>query len=206
MDQPLLEHALHAAEPFIERYGYLGIFGAVFVEGFGAPAPGQTMIIAGSLLAADGELDLALVLGLSWAAAVLGDNVGYAIGHFGGHKLLLRYGKRVGLRADRLARVEAIFDERGGWIVMVARFFDVLRQLNGIVAGSTGMHWWRFVMFNAIGAALWVGVWGFGSYRLGRHISAVLNIFKRFEPFAISIGIAGLVALVVYLSRRNARS
>lgn len=203
MHPTLIEHYLAAARPLLERYGYFGIFGAVFVEGFGLPAPGQTMIIAGSALAATGNLRIGVVLVVSWAAAVVGDNVGYAIGHFGGRRVILRYGRRVGIREDRLARVERFFDARGAWIVGVARFFDVLRQLNGVVAGSSGMRWWTFLVFNALGAVLWVGIWGYGTYRLGRHIEVVLAFFGRIEPVAIAIGVVALLGLVAYLVFRH---
>lgn len=201
-----LQHYLELAQPFLERYGYLGIFGAVFVEGFGVPAPGQTFIIAGSALAADGKLEIVPVLLLAWTAAVLGDNVGYAIGRLGGHRLLLRYGRRVGIDEERLRRAEAFFDTRGAWLVGVARFIDVMRQLNGVIAGTTGMRWWTFAGFNALGAALWVGVWGYGTYRLGPHIGALLGRFHRVEPWAIAVGLVGLAGLAYYLVRRRRRA
>src|SRR5262245_22755540 len=52
---------------------------------------------------------------------------------------------------------------------LFARFFPVLRQLNGIVAGALGMSWWRFLLFNAIGAALWVGAWVFIAIYFSAH-------------------------------------
>ena len=87
---------------------------------------------------------------------MLGDNIGYAVGRFGGRRLIVRYGARIGLTESRLAMVEAFFQRHGGEVVLVARFFAVLRQLNRIVAGSVGMGWWRFLAYNAVGAALWV--------------------------------------------------
>ena len=56
-----------------------------------------------------------------------------------------------------------MFRRYGGAVVLVARFFALLRQLNGIVAGTVGMVWWRFLSYNAVGAALWVSAWGFES-------------------------------------------
>jgi VTT domain len=56
--------------------------------------------------------------------------------------------------------------------VLFARFFPVLRQLNGIVAGALGMSWWRFLLFNAIGAALWVGAWVFIAVYFSEHAAA----------------------------------
>src|SRR5262249_12846075 len=64
-----------------------------------------------------------------------------------------------GLTDERISAVEEIFSHYGSATVLFARFFPVLRQLNGIVAGALGMSWWRFLLFNAIGAALWVAAW-----------------------------------------------
>jgi membrane protein DedA with SNARE-associated domain len=91
--------------------------------------------------------------------AVLGDNIGFAIGHFGGRRLVERYGRYVFLTPERLEKTTRFFDRHGGKIIIVARFIEGLRQANGIIAGTTGMHWSRFLIFNAIGAALWVAVW-----------------------------------------------
>ena len=144
------------------------MFGALLLELFGLPLPGEAMLIAGAALAAEGGLHLAPLLACAWFAAVLGDNIGFAIGHFGGRRLIVRYGARIGITESRLAAVEAFFRRYGGGVVLVARFFALLRQLNGIVAGSVGMGWWRFLAYNAVGAALWVSAWGFGVYYFGQ--------------------------------------
>ena len=77
-----------------------------------------------------------LVLVVAWAGAVTGDNIGYAIGHFGGRQLVLRFGPRIGIRARHLARAERFFVRYGAAIVTAARFFEGLRQVNGIAARS----------------------------------------------------------------------
>jgi len=199
-----IHHYLAIAAPYIERYGYAAVFGGVMVESFGIPAPGQSLVMAGALLAAQGEMHIALLLLTAWSAAVIGDNIGYAIGHFGGRRLVLRHGRYVGVRADHLERVEHFFARYGGGIVVVARFFEVLRQLNGVIAGTAGMPWWRFLVFNAAGAALWVGLWGMGVFYLGRHMEQVLGVFKRFEPYVVAIGVLALVGLAVFLFWRRA--
>lgn len=199
----LLQHYLDAARPYLEQYGYSALFTGVFVEGFGIPAPGETLVVASALLAAQGDLHIAYVLLVAWAAAVLGDNIGYAIGHFGGRRLVLRHGRFVGIREHHLEKVEHFFRRYGGVLVALARFFEVLRQLNGVVAGTSGMPWWRFLTYNAVGAALWIGLWGYGVYRLGRHIDRLLELFARFEPYVIGAGIVAAAALVIYVFRRQ---
>ena len=195
----MLEHYLDIARPWLDHYGYLALFGSIFVEGFGLPAPGQSMLIASALLADKGHMTLAMVLTMAWLAAVLGNSLGYAIGHWGGHKLLLK----LKVSGKHLARVEDYFQRHGGWIVVVARFFEVLRQLNGMVAGSMGMPWLRFTLFNALGATLWVGLWGGGVYLLGQHLTQVEYWLKRFEPWAILVGVVALLVLLWYLFKKR---
>lgn len=199
-----IHHYLAIAAPYLERYGYAAVFAGVMVESFGIPAPGQSLVMAGALLAAQGEMHIALLLLIAWSAAVIGDNIGYAIGHFGGRRLVLHHGRYVGVRADHLERVEHFFARYGGGIVVAARFFEVLRQLNGVIAGTVDMPWWRFFAFNATGAALWVGLWGMGVYYLGRHMEQVLAVFKRFEPYVIAVGALAALGLVLFLFWRRA--
>jgi membrane protein DedA with SNARE-associated domain len=137
---------------------------------------------------------------------VLGDNIGFAIGHFGGRRLVVRYGARIGITDARLDKVEKFFERFGGEVVLVARFFAIARQLNGIVAGTVGMSWWRFLVYNAIGAALWVGAWGGGVYALGERLEAFAPWFHRFGYLALGLVVLALVAGAVLHWRRSAGS
>lgn len=190
-----IEHYVALVQPYLGRYGYMAVFVGVFVEGFGIPAPGETLVIASALLASHGEMSIA-VLGVAWIAAVMGDNVGYVVGRFGARRFVTRYGDRT---APRMRKVECFFARYGGAIVVAARFFEGLRQLNGIVAGSIGMPWLRFLAFNAVGAALWVGVWGIGVYVLGENMGPVHALFARLKPYIVGSGLTVLLALLVYL-------
>ncbi len=202
-----MEHLLQTVEPYLNHYGLLAVFVAIFLEDFGVPLPGETLLIAGALLATRGTLNIYLLMITAWCAAVLGDNVGYSIGRFGGRALALRFGKYVFLTPERLSYAERFFQKRGGLTVIVARFFEILRQLNGVVAGIAGMRWWRFLAFNSAGAALWVAFWSFLFFQLGRRGERVVFLLRRYEPIA-----AGVLLLVVgaaitlrILHRRHAR-
>lgn len=191
--------------PIVGRYGYLAVFAAIFLEDFGIPLPGETTLIAASVFAGLGRLSFPVVLVVAFAAAVLGDNVGYAIGHFGGRPLVLRYGRRLMITEERLRQVEGFFERHGGKVVAVARFIEVLRQLNGIVAGLSGMPWRRFLLYNALGAALWVGSWGAAGYFAGDRLDAIYATVKRYELLAAIVIAAAALGLGVWrlLSRRR---
>src|SRR5215467_14294840 len=93
--------------------------------------------------------------------SVIGDNMGFLIGRKLGRKTVLRYGAKVGLTNERFGKIENKYVRYGSATVLFARFFSILRQLNGIVAGMLGMFWWRFVLLDAVGAAVWVSAWVF---------------------------------------------
>jgi membrane protein DedA with SNARE-associated domain len=191
----MLEHYLTIAKPWLEHYGYFALFGGVFVEGFGLPAPGETLIIASALLEEQGDMQLVPVLLTAWLAAVVGDNLGYWLGRWGGRRLFLK----VGVKPDHLAHVERFFTRYGGGVVVAARFFEILRQLNGVVAGSMRMPWWRFMGFNALGAGLWVGFWGGGIFLLGRHFAKVEAWLHTATPYVSALGLLALAGLAWYL-------
>lgn len=156
---PTIAPLIKSVMPFIQDYGYWAIFFAIYLEDFGVPLPGETVLVICSLFAALGELNLILVGILGFSGAVLGDNTGYAIGHFGGRKVIVKWGKYVFLTEKRVKKLEKYFTKRGGAVVTVSRFIQGLRQFNGIIAGISEMKWTKFLLFNIIGAALWVGLW-----------------------------------------------
>jgi membrane protein DedA with SNARE-associated domain len=187
-------------------YGYLGVAVIVGVEGFGVPAPGETAIIAGAAAAGRGQLNIALIALAAFAAAVSGDSIGYLIGRVGGRRLVLRYGRLVRLTPERFARVEDFMGRHGPKVVAGARFVEGLRQLNGIVAGATGMPWPRFVLFNAIGAALWVGVWTTLGYLAGDHWERISAVVHRYEPYVIAGLVVAALAFLWWRLRRHRRA
>jgi membrane protein DedA with SNARE-associated domain len=193
---------METLQPYIAQYGYWAVFGAILLEDFGIPVPGETLLITGSLLASRGQTHMVHLLLAAWFGAVAGDNIGYAIGRFGGRRMVLRFGHYVFVNEQKLARTEAFFGKYGGAVVVLARFFEVLRQLNGIVAGIARMRWWRFLAYNALGAALWVCFWGILFYELGEKAIRFVHTFKRVELIFIVLGALSLAALIVYLRRR----
>ena len=133
----------------------------------------------------------------------MGDNIGYVIGKKLGRAAALRYGKKIGLTPDRLQKIEEVFARFGPPTVAFARFVNILRQLNGVVAGILNMDWRRFLIFNAIGGALWVLFWGFAGFFLGEHISKISSFAQDFGLAGTIIVIAILVVALLYAWRRG---
>jgi membrane protein DedA with SNARE-associated domain len=190
---------IQALAPTIDKYGYLGVAGLVTLEDFGVPVPGETVLITAAFFAGLGQLNILLVALVAFLGAVVGDNIGFAIGHYGGHPLVERFGKYIFLTPERINKVERFFSRHGGKVVVIARFVEGLRQANGIIAGLSEMQWAKFITYNAIGAVLWVGLWSAAGYFGGSHIST----FLRYQLyFTITV----LILLVAFAGFRIAKT
>ncbi|MGW2469731.1 DedA family protein [Streptomyces bauhiniae] len=201
---PPLPGPLAPLAPLLGHYGYWAVGAVVFLEDFGVPAPGETILLAAGVYAGAGQLNIVAVAVIAFAAAVLGDNVGYVIGRTGGRAFVERWGKYILLTPKRFEAAETFFRRHGGKIVTVARFVEGLRQANGIIAGTTGMPWPRFLAFNALGAALWVGLWSSLAYLAGSHITAVYDEIVRYQRYVlIAVGLLVAALIVRHLIRRR---
>jgi membrane protein DedA with SNARE-associated domain len=191
----------------LAHYGLWAIALLVMLEDFGIPVPGETVLIAGAIFAGSGRLNIVAVGLVGFIAAVTGDNIGYAIGRFGGRALVERWGRYVFLTKERLDKTERFFERHGGKIIVVARFVEGLRQANGLIAGISGMRWLKFLACNALGAALWVGTWVSVGYFAGQHITTVYDVITNYSLYA---AIAAVVLIAGWLllrlrKRRRAR-
>ena len=195
---PPLPGFLNSLAGPLNHLGYWAVLLFVVLEDFGIPVPGETVLIAASVYAGAGKLNVVAVGLIGFAAAVTGDNIGFAIGHYGGRALALHWGRYVRLTEERLDKAESFFNRHGAWIITIARFIEVLRQANGIVAGTTGMRWRRFLAFNAPGAALWAGTWVSLGYLAGKHLDAIYHDITRYSYYLL---IALAVVLAIYITR-----
>jgi membrane protein DedA with SNARE-associated domain len=192
-------------QPVLEHWGYFGVGGMLFLEDFGVPVPGEIMLIAAAIFAGAGQMNIAVVFLVAVLAAVIGDNIGFIVGHFGGRPLAERFGRYVFLTPERLDRTENYFNRHGGKIVTVARFIDGLRQINGLLAGIGGMGWLKFLGYNALGAVLWVGTWCAVGYLAGENIVDIYDTFERYKWYVIG-ALAVVVAIVIAHRVRRRRA
>ncbi|MBC7881022.1 MAG: DedA family protein [Anaerolineae bacterium] len=187
-----MEFITDAIKHFIEAYGalaYLLIAGIVFLENAGVPLPGETtLILAGTFTAgAHPLLSFPLVLLAAISGAVLGDNMGYFIGYRFGRDLVLKYGSKFGMTADKFDRAEAAFLKNSGWAVFIGRFILLMRILAGPLAGITRMPYPKFVLFNTLGAISWATAITSAAYFFGSAVAGYIE----------SVGVWGLGILVV---------
>jgi membrane protein DedA with SNARE-associated domain len=193
----------------LDHYGYWAIALLLLLENIGVPVvPGELGLIAGAIFAGTGRagLDVALVGVIAAICCFAGAEIGYAIGRFGGRAVVVRYGRYVFVRAHHLDRAETAVMKYGGVLVVIARFIVGLREFNGIIAGATGMQARRFLIYNGLGAAVWVAVWTSAGYLAGDHINAIYRDATRYSAFvllAIAVVLAGYVSWRVWNRRQR---
>ncbi|MBV2153046.1 DedA family protein [Kitasatospora sp. SUK 42] len=201
-----LPGALAGLAPLLDHYGYLAVALLVLLDNCGIPVPGQTILVLASVYAGSGHLDFAAVLLIAAGAAALGNSLGYLIGHTGGRAFVHRWGRYVLLTEARIERADAFFARNGGKVVTVARFVDGLRQYNGVIAGTIGMPWRPFLLFNLLGAVLWTGVWGTVGYVAGANIGTVYRTAVHYQLwFAVGLGVLVAALLLRQVLRHRRR-
>lgn len=183
----------------ISSFGYLAVFVIIGLESIGIPLPGETVLIAAATYAAtSGNLNIWIVFAAATAGAIIGDNIGYWIGHKGGYRLARKYGPKIRLDERKLKVGRYVFDRHGGKVVFFGRFVSVLRTFAAFLAGTVRMAWGRFLLYNALGGVVWAGIYAFGFYAAGntlKELSAVVNY--------IAIGVAVVVVVIVFLVVRR---
>jgi membrane protein DedA with SNARE-associated domain len=180
-------------------YGLILLFLVVAGESSGVPLPGETALIAAAILATPKQhhYNIAEVIAVAAAGAIVGDNIGYWLGRTGGRRLLERWGpiRRYAERA--LPPGERFFEKHGGKTVFFARFIAVLRVTAAWLAGITHMSWWRFFLWNAAGGIVWATGFGLLAYYFGQ---AAADAISRYGLYGV--GVVVLAAAVGFVGLR----
>lgn len=164
------------------RYGYWAVALALLLENAGVPVPGETILLLASFLAySEHNLQLAWVIVVATGAATVGDNLGFALGYYGGRPLLARYQSAFRIQEKTLVRGEALFARFGAVTIFFARFVFGMRIIAGPMAGALRMPWRRFLIFNFLGAGVWVTVISAAGYLFGQQWERLEQGIKRFD-------------------------
>ncbi len=201
-------HIVGTMAPWLHAYGSAAVFVILLFESLGMPLPGELLLIVAAVLAGRGDISFPVLLLSAWGGAVAGDNIGYVIGRTLGRTLLRRYGGKVGIKPESLQKVEAIFARYGAVAVGAARFFNILRQLNGVVAGALEMHWLKFLVFNALGGAVWVAAWTTAGFYLGKNDTKIEGLVQKLGLYGLVIAAlaAGLAIGIIWYRNRRAKA
>ncbi|MEV7234181.1 DedA family protein [Streptomyces sp. NPDC051020] len=186
--------------PAVSVYVLVGV--VIGLESLGIPLPGEIVLVSAALLAAGHSGINPVILGAcATAGAVIGDSIGYAIGHKGGRPLLARLGgkfpKHFGV--DQIATAERSFQKWGMWAVFFGRFVALLRIFAGPLAGVLRMPYWKFLIANVLGGIVWAGGTTAVVYSVGVVAEAWL---KRFSWLGLVVAVlVGLTSMLVLRNR-----
>ncbi len=185
------------------HYGYWAVAVALLVENAGAPVPGETVLLLASFLAyAEHELQLGWIIAVGTIAATLGDNLGFALGYYGGRPLMNRYQSVFRIQRRTLERGEKLFARFGAVTVFFARFIFGMRIIAGPLAGVLRMPWRKFLAFNFLGAIVWVTAISGVGYLFGQHWERLQRGVKRVD-LGVAIVVLVVAAFLWWRSRRE---
>jgi membrane protein DedA with SNARE-associated domain len=180
----------------VVHYGYWAVAVALLLENAGIPMPGETVLLLASFLAySEHELQLPWIIVVATLAATIGDNLGFALGYYGGRPLVARYQAFFRVKDTTIARGESLFARFGAVTVFFARFVFGMRIVAGPMAGVLRMPWRKFFLFNFLGAVVWVTVISGAGYLFGQHWNRLEHYLKRFD---IAIAVVALLALAIW--------
>ena len=198
----LLPDLFEVLRDHFTNHGYWTLGITLLLENAGIPLPGETVLLFACFLAFQHhELNLGLIILVGTLACTVGDNLGYWIGHHGGRPLLHRYQRVFRVTDERIVHGEKLFERFGPMTVFFARFVFGMRVIAGPLAGVLRMPWRRFVLFNFLGASLWVTVISCVGYFFGRHWQRLLQIVGRANVVVFLVA-AAVVAYVWWRFRK----
>lgn len=185
----------------LHDYGNVVLAATIALECIGLPLPGESLLIAASVLAGTThQLGIVGVVVSTIAGGIIGQLGGYIIGWSVGFRLLRRFGPCIGLTEQRLSLARALFARHGEKLVFASRFVVLLRTVAALLAGANRMPFGQFMIANIAGAIVWAAFYGFGAYFLGQEAKELAG------PAGIALGVifgAALVAALIYVRRRE---
>ena len=186
-------HILQLLQGYFGRHGYWTVAVVLLLENAGVPVPGETvLLLAGFLTFSQHHFRLPWVIAVGVVAATFGDNLGYAIGHYGGRPLLKKYRQVFHISPALIEQGEKLFEKHGTVTVFFARFVFGMRIITGPLAGVLRMHWKKFAVFNLLGAAAWVTAVAGAGYLFGQQWQSLVRWVGD-----VDILVGAIVALII---------
>jgi membrane protein DedA with SNARE-associated domain len=203
----MLSSFFHWLADTILRLGYPGIMVLMAIESSVLPLPSELVMPPAGYLAAKGQMNSVLAVGVGTLGSVIGALVNYALALFVGEPLLRKYGKYVLVSARSLDRTEAFFRRHGEISTLIGRLLPVVRHLISIPAGVSRMNLGRFIFFTALGAGLWCAILTYLGWIIGRHgeqVEAVIGTYVHHTLLTYILpGVVILLGAYVLWRRRG---
>ena len=197
------QYFINLLSPYIFTYGYWVAFFGMMLENAGIPVPAETALIICSFFASQGVLKIWLVIPIAIIGDVIGDNIGFCIGRFGGRPLVEKYGRYVRFNKDKLEDMEALFRDKGGRTIFTTHFFATTRILAALTAGISHMHYPRFLVFNLAAAVAFISLVANITYFFGKSLDVTLRFFHLFRLAGLFIAVFLVVSFLYRFHQRK---
>ena len=202
-----LHNSLQLIEQYMLAYGYWAVFFGVMLENAGLPIPGETILLVGGYFAASrpDQFNLIRVMLTAATGAVIGDNIGFAIGHHYGRGSLLRIGRFFFLTPKRFEHMENFFLKHGNKTILMARFITGLRVFAALLAGASRKMPWRvFFAYNVAGAIMWAVVITLLGYLFGQSLPLLVKWVGRTGTILLIAAI--VIGIIAWRIQRHRKS
>jgi len=163
--------------------------------------PGDSILfIAGTVVAVAG-LHIHILAAVLIIAAILGDSVNYAVGHYVGPRVFHEPDSRW-FKREYLLRTQAFYDKYGGITIIIGRFVPIIRTFAPFLAGVAGMTYARFLSYNVVGAIAWISSLVYAGYLFGN----IPWVKDNLSFIVVAIVVVSLIpAVTTFIKERRER-
>lgn len=196
-----INELLMAMKPLLEQYGYLALIVSIFLEGIGIPMPGQSLMIAASIISSEHVMNLSLVMIISWLSCFFGNTCGYLIGYYFEGWL----DKKGYISGPKMQKLQSTIQKYGPACLVVSRFVEGMKQFMPLACGIAKMSRKEFLLGNALATTIWVAVFSLLTNFAFEHLS-VLSQFYTDHRYVVWSSAALLFSLMIFalLKRKKA--
>ena len=187
----------------IDAFGALGVTLLMALENLFPPIPSELILPFAGFLISRGELGFLPALVASTAGSLFGALILYALGRWGGRKLILRYGRFLRVKEADLDRAEGWFDKYDEWVVLFGRMVPGVRSVVSIPAGMLRTPFLRFVLLTTAGSAAWNTLLLGAGWYLGENWQQIEGFVGSVSNFVLVLIAVALVATVIWWWRRR---
>lgn len=197
-----MEHVnelLNAMSPVLDHYGYLALVISIFLEGVGVPMPGQSLMIAASILASRGVMNLPAVMATSWLACFIGNSCGYLLGYYFEGWL----DKKGYISGSKMQKLQIAIQKYGPICLVISRFIEGMKQFMPLACGIAKMPRHEFLWGNALATTIWVAVFSLLSNFAFAHLHQISTFYTSHQVGIWCVAAIVFVALIFLILRRR---
>ncbi|CAG18957.1 DedA family protein [Photobacterium profundum] len=191
------EHIIAELTPLLQQYGYWILAIAIAVEGIGIPAPGQSLLVVASLLAASGKMSLSSILLVAGLSGFIGNCCGFWIGRKFGHVLV----NKQWIKPRTLGKLHAFIERYGTFGLLISRFIEGIKQFMALGCGIAQMPVKHFLIGNLLAISVWLMVFGVAPAYLHDEMEHILAFYHHYQALCWAVVSAVVVVLLALILR-----